>query len=468
MTRRRYWVYFLLFLFNVICYLDRINMSVAGRSVAQEFGLSPVALGYLFSSFLWAYVVMMLPSGRLVDSLGAHRMAAIGAAVWSVAQMLSGAATGFGTMLLTRLGLGAGEAPTFPVSYRSVRDWAPYTERGLAVGLIQAGTLLGPALSAPLVAWLIAASSWRVSFVVTGAVGLVWVAVWYALVSTPEQTKWIPEPERQRILAERHAGEAPETHGGIGYRGLLRSPTMWGLAISQGCAVYSVYLYLSWLPDYLQTARGLSIMKSGVFTSVPFFVGAAVIILTNWIGDRMLTPHTMRGGARRIVVVACLLFCALGMAIPVVDSLALVVVLTIFPISFGGTATATNAALCQRPAALAGGQRAGVRLHGAGRQRVRPAGAHRHRLYRAGHRQFRLGVRAGRGAVGDRRRSVFQHDAAHTGRDNPGRGRPGARNGLIPFAEHGDVPMSANTPLSWPGVSRPSTSLQRTSTERRG
>jgi MFS family permease len=345
MTHRRYWVFFLLFLFNVICYLDRINMSVAGRSIAGEFGLSPVALGYLFSSFLWAYVVMMLPGGRLVDSLGPHRLAAIGAAFWSISQMLSGAATGFVTLLLTRLGLGAGEAPTFPVSYRSVRDWAPYTERGLAVGFIQAGTLLGPALSAPLVAWLIQATSWRWSFVVTGLIGLVWVGVWYSLVSTPEQTSWIPEPERQRILAERH-GTEPMAHGGIGYRGLMRSPSMWGLAISQGCAVYSVYLYLSWLPDYLQTARGLSIMKSGAFTSVPFFVGAAVIVLTNWIGDKMLTPQTMRDGARRIVVVTCLALCALGMAIPFVDSLTLVIILTIFPISFGGTATATNAALC--------------------------------------------------------------------------------------------------------------------------
>ena len=129
MTHRRYWIYFLLFLFNVICYLDRINMSVAGRSVAQEFTLSPVALGYLFSSFLWAYVIMMLPSGRLVDSLGAHRMAAIGATIWSIAQMLSGTATGFVTMLLTRLGLGAGEAPTFPVSYRAVRDWGLHGTR---------------------------------------------------------------------------------------------------------------------------------------------------------------------------------------------------------------------------------------------------------------------------------------------------------------------------------------------------
>src|SRR3984957_9963592 len=245
MTQRRFWVYFLLFLFNVICYLDRINMSVAGRSVAQEFGISPVALGYLFSSFLWAYVVMMLPSGRLVDSLGPHRMAAIGATVWSIAQMLSGAATGFVTMLLTRLGLGAGEAPTFPVSYRSVRDWAPYTERGLAVGLIQAGTLLGPALSAPLVAWLIDLTSWRTSFVVTGAIGLVWVVVWLAFVSTPEHTRWLPEFERRLILAERHGGDVPAMHDGVGYRGLLRSPSMWGLAISQGSAVYSVYLYFS-------------------------------------------------------------------------------------------------------------------------------------------------------------------------------------------------------------------------------
>jgi MFS family permease len=346
MTHRRYWIYFLLFLFNVICYLDRINMSVAGRSVAQEFALSPVALGYLFSSFLWAYVLMMLPSGRLVDTLGPHRMAAIGAAFWSIAQMLSGAATGFATLLLTRLGLGAGEAPTFPVSYRSVRDWAPYTERGLAVGCIRAGTLLGPALSAPAVAWLISATSWRWSFVVTGAIGLIWVGLWLALVSTPEQTSWLPEPERRRILAERHAGQPIEAHGGIGYRGLLRSPSMWGLAISQGCGVYTVYLYLSWLPNYLQTARHLSLVQSGLFTSVPFFVGAAVIILTNWIGDRILTPHTMHNGGRRIVVVACLLLSAVGMAIPLVDSLTLLVILTIFPVSFGGTATATNTALC--------------------------------------------------------------------------------------------------------------------------
>jgi ACS family glucarate transporter-like MFS transporter len=95
-------------------------------------------------------------------------------------------------MLVTRLGLGVGEAPFAPVTYRSVRAWAPYIERGTAIGAISAGSSLGLALGAPLVAWLIEAASWRWSFIITGALGFVWVAAWLALVSTPEKTAWLP------------------------------------------------------------------------------------------------------------------------------------------------------------------------------------------------------------------------------------------------------------------------------------
>ena len=160
-TRRRYWVFFLLFLFNLIAYVDRVNMSVAGKPIAQEFGLSPVALGYLFSSFLWAYVLMMLPGGRLIDRWGANVVASVATAVWSAAQMATGAASSFAAMLATRLGLGVGEAPFAPVTYRSVRAWAPYTERGTAIGAISAGSSLGLVLGAPFVAWLIEVASWR-------------------------------------------------------------------------------------------------------------------------------------------------------------------------------------------------------------------------------------------------------------------------------------------------------------------
>ena len=89
------------------------------------------------------------------------------------------------------------------------------------------------------------------------------------------------------ILAERDAGVAPPVHGGVGYLGLIRTPTMWGLFISQGCLVYTVYLYMSWLPNYLQTARHLSMMGSGIYTAIPFFAAAVVNIVANWCGDRV-------------------------------------------------------------------------------------------------------------------------------------------------------------------------------------
>jgi MFS family permease len=344
-TRRRYWVFLLLFLFNAIAYVDRVNMSVAGKPIAHEFGLSPVALGYLFSSFLWAYVLMMLPGGRLIDRWGTHVMAAIAAAVWSAAQMLTGAAGNFAAMLAARLGLGVGEAPFAPATYGSVRSWSPYTERGTAIAAISAGSSLGLAFGAPLVAWLIEAASWRWSFAITGAAGFLWVVVWVLCVSTPEKTRWLPEAERRMIRAERDAGIAPPDHGGVGYRGLARCPTMWGLFVSQGCLVYTVYLYMTWLPNYLQTARHLSLVGSGIYTSVPFFAAALVNIAANWCGDRIMSAEAVRAGKRRYLVGLCLVMTAAGLAIPWVHSLAAVIALVTIAVSFANVGPAANGAL---------------------------------------------------------------------------------------------------------------------------
>ena len=345
MTRRRYWVYFLLFLFNTIAYVDRVNISVAGKPIAQELGLSPVALGYLFSSFLWAYVLMMLPGGRLIDRFGPHNVAAVATAVWSVAQALTGAAVNFTTMLITRLGLGVGEAPFAPVTYRSVGLWGPIKERGTAIAAISAGSSLGAAIGAPFVAWVISVSSWRWSFVATGSIGIVWVLFWRALVSTPEKTSWIPEPERQQIIAERGGGLEAADHGGVGYLGLARTPAMWGLFISQGCMVYTVYLYLSWLPNYLQTQRHMSVMGSGIYTALPFLVASIVNIVANFIGDRVMSIDAVHAGKRRYLVAICLLLTASGLLIPYVESLTAMIILVTFAVSFANCGPATNGAL---------------------------------------------------------------------------------------------------------------------------
>ena len=344
-THRRYWVFFLLFLFSGIAYLDRVNISVAGKPIAHEFGLSPIALGYLFSSFLWAYVVMMLPGGRLIDRWGPHVVASVATAAWSTAQMATGMVGSFAAMLMVRLGLGVGEAPFAPISYSSVRLWSPYTERGTAIAAISCGSTLGLALGAPAVAWLIETLSWRWSFIITGAVGFAWLAVWLPLVSTPEKTGWLPPAERDHILAGRDAGIPPPSHGGVGYLGLMRCPAMWGLFISQGCLVYTGYLYISWLPNYLQTARHLSILNSGIYTAIPFLISTVVGVVANWAGDRVLTAEAVRGGSRRYLVALSLLFMSAGLAIPFVQSLAAVITLITIAVSAAHVGPAANGAL---------------------------------------------------------------------------------------------------------------------------
>jgi ACS family glucarate transporter-like MFS transporter len=120
---------------------------------------------------------------------------------------------------------------------------------------------------------------------------------------------------------------------------------MWGLFVSQGCLVYSVYLYMTWLPNYLQTARGLSLVGSGIFTSIPFLAASVVNIIANWCGDRLLSAEAVRAGKRRFLVALCLFLTSAGLLIPVAQSLTAVVVLVSIAASFGNVGPAANGAL---------------------------------------------------------------------------------------------------------------------------
>jgi len=159
---RRYWVYAMLFTLGVINFIDRINMSVAAKPIAADFHLSPVALGYLFSSFYWMYVICLVPGGVVADRLGGRKIAAAAITLWSVMQMLTGLVSSYATMLAVRIGLGIGEAPTNAAVSRTLRDWSPFSERGLGMSIFTSGSYAGPAVGATLAGALITAVGWRV------------------------------------------------------------------------------------------------------------------------------------------------------------------------------------------------------------------------------------------------------------------------------------------------------------------
>jgi MFS transporter, ACS family, D-galactonate transporter len=346
-TKRRYLVYMAMFAMNMLNYADRINLSMAAGSIAATFDLSPIQMGYMFSSFLWTYLICLIPAGLAVDSLGARKVTAIAVIVWSVGGLVGGLASSFLLFLGARLILGIGESASYPAGGRIVKEWAPATERGFAASLLNAGAYAGPALGSIVVGWLITRFGWRGSFIATGGVGIVFGALWWLMYRTPGQASWLTGAERAEIAAnsETPVVSAPSNDNIAGLKRLLTSKSMWGLALTQGCAGYTLYLFLTWLPTYLERARGLSVLKSGFYSSVPYLTACVLGIALGWLSDRMLGARARNRGGRRNLIMLMMLLATVILATPFVKSTILIIAIICAALTCVATAMAMNIAL---------------------------------------------------------------------------------------------------------------------------
>jgi ACS family glucarate transporter-like MFS transporter len=336
-----------MFLLATINYVDRIVLSVSSAPIAEEFGISKVELGYLFSSFLWLYVICLVPMGMIVDRLGTRAVNAAGIGIWSIATALTGLATGFGMLIATRVLMGVGESTTYPASGRVIREWIPLKERALFAAVFNSGAYFGPAVGGLVLAWLVSAAGWRVTFLVCAAVGFFWLLAWMIWFRKPEEASWLSAEERALILRERDGGATGLSTGGtsIGLRGLLASSSMLGLMLSQGCAVYTQYFFLTWLPNYLQTERSMSMLKSGALMALPF-VGAVILtVLLGKLSDSLLTEASARSGGRRRMGALLMLFGSVILLTPLVDNVYLVLGLITIALAGVASAVALNIAL---------------------------------------------------------------------------------------------------------------------------
>ncbi len=347
MNNRRLWVCVFLFTLTTINYTDRVALSVAAKPVSIEFGLTPIEMGYLFSSFLWMYILCLIPVGLLVDRFGGKAVNAFGITLWSAATVLTGFSTGYAFMATTRVIMGMGESTSWPASNRIIREWFPASERAFANAIFGAGSAAGPAFGAMAVTTIVGLFGWRAGFIAAGAVGFLWLVLWLAIFNTPERTGWLSETERGKILAERH-GEvtptsSPQPASSLGR--LLTLQPVWGLFFTQGCMVYGGYMLLTWLPSYLAQAKGLSVMNAGFVSAIPFGSAAVMSIALGRIGDRWLTPAGVHSGKRRSMIALMLMGPALMLLVPYLNDLWSIILVLSISASMGWTASALNFAL---------------------------------------------------------------------------------------------------------------------------
>ena len=160
-------------------------------------------MGWLLSSFLWMYLICLIPVGLLVDRFGGKVVNAAGIGIWSAATVLTGFTTGFVSMAATRIVMGMGESTSWPACNRVIREWFPASERGFANAVFGAGAAAGPAIGAVMVSAIIAWLGWRAGFFVAGGIGFVWFAAWLIAFDRPERVGWLRTAER-----DRHSGRA--------------------------------------------------------------------------------------------------------------------------------------------------------------------------------------------------------------------------------------------------------------------
>ena len=339
MQHRRFVVVGFLFSMALLNYVDRATISFAAGPIAHAYHLDTVDLGYLFSAFLWTYTLFVIPAGALVARYGARVTAASGLALWSCATAATGLATGFSSLILSRLVMGGGESVSNPAGAQVVRDWIPAAERGLVTSMFNSGSYAGPALCALAAGPVLDLLGWRALFFLTAGIGFVWLAAWLAFYDGPERVRWIGDAERARILAARGRPSAG-SRSPAGVWALLRSgPTLWGLALTQGCNVYAQYLFLTWLPTYLHTVDGISPSRTGLYASIPYAAATVACVLIGYCSDRILGGRVADGGRRRAVA-ATLLLAAVVLLAPLVSNIWLI--LAVAAVSLAGIASTTS------------------------------------------------------------------------------------------------------------------------------
>jgi len=321
LQKKRVWIYAFLFTLTLINYVDRVSLSVASKALKDEFDISPVAMGYLFSSFVWLYFIALIPMGYLVGRFGPKKVNGYGIGVWSVATACTALSTGFISLLSCRLIMGMGEATTYPAGARVIREWMPLRERGMATAVFHSGSLVGPAVGAIGFGWLITAFGWRIAFVVAAALGFVWLAAWLKWYAHPSKAPWLGSEERKEIGQDATAAQRGKpAAAALGLSGLARSRSMWAIALSHGCAVYATYFFLTWLPSYLQAEKGLTVMSSGIYTAIPYLGAAILAIIIGRISDKVMRPEAAATGQRRLVVASVLLASSVIFLVPMLES----------------------------------------------------------------------------------------------------------------------------------------------------
>jgi MFS family permease len=296
----------LLCLMYFITYLDRVNVSTAAVGFAKDFNFNKTEIGLVFSAFAYPYLIFQIVGGWISDRFGARRTLIVCGCIWAGATVLTGMAGGLTSMLLARILLGFGEGATFPAATTAMARWVPMGQRGRAQGITHAAARVGNAVAPAAIVAVMAVYGWRQSFYACAALSFLWVAMWaLTFREFPQDHPRITPLE----LASLPAFAASPSK--VPWRRLLKR--MAPVTAVYFCYGWTLWLFLSWIPQYFQHHQSLDLKRSALFASGVFFGGVLGDTLGGVVTDRILKASGNLRLARSWMVSVCMLLSMLSL-----------------------------------------------------------------------------------------------------------------------------------------------------------
>jgi len=254
-------------------HLDRNVLANAAPALRDELKIDEIALANIVICFQFMYMVMHLGMGRIIDWLGTRRGFALSVAFWSLANAAHSLATGWRSMAFFRGMLGVGEAGNYPSAFKTVAEWFHPRERSVAAGVLNLGAGFGGLVAPILTVTLILKYSWHYPFIVSGAIGLIWVGLWLILYRSPREHPWVSKHELEFIQSGAEETGVDDTDKddkqGVLAK-VMRSRNMWGVAIARFFTEQPWSFFVVWIPTYLNTQRGWDLKQIGMYVWIPF------------------------------------------------------------------------------------------------------------------------------------------------------------------------------------------------------
>ncbi len=314
---------FLLFLFMLVNFADKIVVGLAGVPIMTELKLEPEQFGLLGSSFFFLFSISAIVVGFIVNRIATRWVLLTLAAIWALAQFPMVGTVSFTTLLICRVILGAGEGPAFSVAAHSVYKWFPDEKRTLPTAILSQGSAFGVILAVPALNWVIVNHTWHYAFGALGVVGLMWVVAWLIL-----------GKEGPLVQTVAQAVADPS----VPYSRLLLSRTFIGCCAATFGAYWALSLGLTWFTPFIVKGLGFSQKDAGWISVLPWVFGAAIVLLTGWISQVLMARGFSTRGARGVLGSVPLIVGGLLLAtLPLVDGAGLRIAVLVIATGLSGS-----------------------------------------------------------------------------------------------------------------------------------